>query len=68
MVSKVTRPPNSTPPIPLSQEVIDAARILMTLHSNDGAETEDEVSDTEMDDAEKADFMADFQARWRSGT
>jgi hypothetical protein len=53
---------------PLSQEVIDAARILMTLHSNDGAETEDEVSDTEMDDAEKADFMADFQARWRSRT
>lgn len=49
---------------PRSQEIIDAANILMTLHgSNDGAETEDEVSDTEMDDAEKAEFMADFQAR-----
>jgi hypothetical protein len=51
-----------------SQEVVDAANILMTLHKNDGAETEDEVSDTEMDDAEKAEFMADFQARWRPET
>jgi len=50
------------------QEVVDAANILMTLHKNDGAETEDEVSDTKMDEAEKAEFMADFQARWRPET
>ena len=53
-----------TPP----QEVIDAANILMTLNKDDGAETEDEVSDTEMDDAQKAEFMADFQANWRPET
>jgi hypothetical protein len=51
-----------------SQEVVEAASILMTMHRNDGAETEDEVSDVEMDDAERAEFMADFQARWRPGT
>jgi hypothetical protein len=53
-----------TPP----QEVIDAANILMTLNKEDGAETEDEVSDTEMDDAQKAEFMADFQKNWRPET
>jgi hypothetical protein len=53
-----------TPP----QEVIDAANILMTLNKDDGADTEDEVSDTEMDDAQKAEFMADFQANWRPDT
>jgi hypothetical protein len=53
-----------TPP----QEVVDAANILMTLNKDDGADTEDEVSDTEMDDAQKAEFMADFQANWRPDT
>jgi hypothetical protein len=47
---------------------IDAANILMTLNKEDGAETEDEVSDTEMDDAQKAEFMADFQKNWRPET
>lgn len=56
------------PPSPPSQEVFDAASILMDMHRDDDSATEDEVSDTEMNDAEKAEFMADFQARWRPGT
>ena len=53
-----------TPP----QDVLDAASILMDMHGGEGAATEDEVSDTEMNDADKAEFMADFQARWRPET
>jgi hypothetical protein len=53
------------PPSPPSQEVLDAASILMDMHRDDGAETDDEVSDTEMD---KAEFMADSQAQWRPET
>jgi hypothetical protein len=34
-----------------SQEILDAAFILMDLYRGDGAETEDEASDSEMDDA-----------------
>jgi hypothetical protein len=59
------RTPPPSPPSPPSQEVLDAASILMEMHRNDGAETDDEVSDTEMDEAE---FMADFQAQWRPET
>jgi hypothetical protein len=55
----------TTPPSPPSQEVLDAASIIMDMHRDDGAETDDEVSDTEMDEAE---FMADFQAQWRPET
>jgi hypothetical protein len=51
-----------------SQDVLDAASILMDIQRDDGAATEDEVSDTEMNDADKAEFMADFQARWRPET
>jgi len=54
--------------VPPTQEVVDAANILMDMYRNDGAETEEGVSDIEMDDAERAEFMADFQARWRPGT
>lgn len=54
--------------VPPTEEVVDAANTLMDIYRNDGAETEDEVSDIEMDNAEEAEFMADFQTRWRPGT
>jgi hypothetical protein len=53
---------------PQDREVLDAASILMDLHRDDGSATEEEVSDTEMIGTERAEFMANFQARWRPGT
>jgi hypothetical protein len=50
---------------PQDQEVLNAAAILMELHKDDDVATEDEVSDTEMNDAERAEFVVDYQARWR---
>jgi hypothetical protein len=37
----------------------------MELHKDDNVATEDEVSGTEMNDAEGAEFVVDYQARWR---
>jgi hypothetical protein len=59
----VFQTPPRTPP--QDQEVLNAAAILMELHKDDDVATEDEVSDTEMNDAERAEFVVDYQARWR---
>jgi hypothetical protein len=50
---------------PQDQEVLNAAAVLMELHKDDNVATEDEVSGTEMNDAEGAEFVVDYQARWR---
>lgn len=56
-----------------TEDVLDADGTLMRLDRDEGElaghtgdTTEEEVSDFEMDDAERAEFMADFRARWRS--
>ena len=59
----VFQTPPRTPP--QDQEVLNAAAILMELHKDHDVATEDEVSDTEMNDAERAEFVVDYQARWR---
>jgi hypothetical protein len=66
---------SSAVPRQLPNDALIAAGILMRLHRNNtslavaanrsGDTTDEEVSDDDMSDAEKAAFVADFVARWR---